>query len=404
MLPSEVELASPAGWVHQGSVRLGAVRAKTIVAMYEKYGDSLFFENIRDFLGVTSGKKEVDDRETVNGQIINTLRMDAVRMLEKNNGITFRAASVSGDEAGVKIRLDGAAIVNGCQTTMCLWHCRSAIHDKCFVAVKVVETEDGWSVAKSAFYQNPVAQIDLDLAKYLRPQLVQKAATDAGYGLRQESEATITGVLDAIHQKLVDYDEMKCLYLGLFSRKPNNVFSDNYTELRDDVLEGLCGGEGGYEKEVFETVFLLVSQSQRAIEVCQQTFSDPSYDHFFKRFHDPEKPKYRAYISTLAVCGALKDDIMERSLDTAVETERMKQFLLKTRELIENTPERFEDCYIHAYKIVAAKALDAWKQDRESLVTQEMHQRVSRTNFSALYTELRMALDVEARQRRKNTT
>jgi hypothetical protein len=189
-------------------------------------------------LGLTSGKKETEGRETVNSKIIDTIRTAAPRMLERNNGITFRAESVNA--TGVdKLNLQGAAIVNGCQTTMCLWHARESIDDACNVVVKVVVTNDAWDVAKAANYQNAVAQIDLDLARYLRPQLIQRAATDHGYGTKSVSEETIIGVLNTIHAKKVEYDEMKCLYLGLFSRKPNNLFDDNYAELRTDVLEGL---------------------------------------------------------------------------------------------------------------------------------------------------------------------
>jgi hypothetical protein len=50
-----------------------------------------------------------------------------------------------------------AAIVNGCQTTMCLVQC-APVSRECFVQVKVVATKDAWDIAKAANYQNPVTR------------------------------------------------------------------------------------------------------------------------------------------------------------------------------------------------------------------------------------------------------
>lgn len=87
LLPNTIELTSPIGWVEVGTVRLGALTGKDLVSLYHMHGDSLFFENIRDFLGVTSGKK-VEDRETVNQEIIRTIDDAPRKMLERNNSIT----------------------------------------------------------------------------------------------------------------------------------------------------------------------------------------------------------------------------------------------------------------------------------------------------------------------------
>jgi hypothetical protein len=228
ILSATIELESFEKWINVGGVYIGVLPGKDIADLYTEHGDAIFFENIRDFLGVTSGKKEQEGRETVNAKIIETIRDAAPKMLERNNGITFRAAHVTKINE-TQITLEGAAVVNGCQTTMCLWHSREAINDDCFVSVKVVVTDDAWEVAKAANYQNAVAQIDLDLARYLRPQLIARAATKQGYSIATDEldQENINSVLDSIHKKRIEYDEMKCLYLGLFSRKPNNLFADN---------------------------------------------------------------------------------------------------------------------------------------------------------------------------------
>src|SRR5690606_12493335 len=84
LLPTNVEVTATNGWISVGSVHLGTIRGSELLGLYEKHGDSLFFENIRDFLGATSGKKHVGDRETVNDEIIRTIKNEPDKMLERN--------------------------------------------------------------------------------------------------------------------------------------------------------------------------------------------------------------------------------------------------------------------------------------------------------------------------------
>ena len=146
VLAATIEIESVENWIRVDNVYIGVPRGKDIAQLYTDHGDAIFFENIRDFLGVTSGKKETEGRETVNAKIIETLTKAAPRMLERNNGITFRAERVTLVSKN-RITLEGAAVVNGCQTTMCLWHSRDDINDSCYVTVKVVVTDDAWEVA-----------------------------------------------------------------------------------------------------------------------------------------------------------------------------------------------------------------------------------------------------------------
>src|SRR6266496_2482329 len=57
-------------------------------------GDALFFENIRDFLGVTS--QERTGRKTPNKEIIKTVTTEADKMLSRNNGIVFSILALCG--------------------------------------------------------------------------------------------------------------------------------------------------------------------------------------------------------------------------------------------------------------------------------------------------------------------
>jgi hypothetical protein len=79
-----------------------------------------------------------------------------------------------------------------------------------------------------------------------------------GYAVETETSISASSVLNTIYRSKVDYDELKVLVLGLFSRKPNNLFEGNYTELRGDILEGLCDMPGGDE-----AVFAVLSPSSQ---------------------------------------------------------------------------------------------------------------------------------------------
>ena len=118
LIPTDVVLNSADGWFSTGNVHIGAMRGSDLTRLYREHGESLFFENIRDFLGKTSGRV-VQNRSTVNQEILRTIRYEPDRMLARNNGITFRATDAK-PEGSDGLRLGRAAIVNGCQTTMCL--------------------------------------------------------------------------------------------------------------------------------------------------------------------------------------------------------------------------------------------------------------------------------------------
>ena len=62
------------------------LNGQSLIELVNEYGDGLFFENIRDWLG---GGGE-GDQLSVNNSIAETIRSEPSRMLERNNGITVR--------------------------------------------------------------------------------------------------------------------------------------------------------------------------------------------------------------------------------------------------------------------------------------------------------------------------
>jgi hypothetical protein len=370
-------------------VYIGGIRGADLTRLYREHGDALFFENIRDFLGVTSGRV-VETRSTVNQEIIRTIQEQPDRMLARNNGITLRATDASLEKDG-RLHLGRAAIVNGCQTTMCLVRCEPVAED-CRIAVKVVVTDDAWDIAQAANYQNQVARVDLDLARYLRPQLARRAGASLGYAVQGESESTASSVLNTIYQSKVDYEELRLLYLGLFSRKPNNIFEANYTELRGDVLSQLYG-QAENEEQVLSVLLLMVKHSRAALEECKERFASKEYAPIFQRFFKEEKPVYRAFLSVAAAAASVRDDISSRSPDAPTETRRMRTFLGNCRDAFESRPNEFSSAYRHTFAVVADSVLDVSEGKDTGDVQQAMYQKIRSMAFDAFYKRVLVRMD-----------
>ena len=394
LIPSNISLRSRNGWLTCGNVWFGTVAGTDLVDLYAQHGDSLFFENIRDFLGTTSGKV-VTTRSTVNQEIIRTVSTEPDKMLARNNGITFRATDVGITDNLADLSM--AAIVNGCQTTMCLVHC-APVSAECLVQVKIVGTTDAWDIAKAANYQNPVTRVDLDLARYLRPQLVRRAAMILGYAVESEASASASSVLNTIYRTKVDYEELKLLVIGLFSRQPNNLFEGNYTELRGDILERLYDLKGG-EEAVFAVLLMLLKESRDALRICETTYSGEEYALLFRRFYSDDKPRYRVYFTIAALAALLRDDLSDRSNDPDEEFERTNRFLARAREALENRSAEYHDAFLLTFQAIADWVLDIQVGKPESEIAQSMYNKISTTAFSSLFRKILMRLDADNRRR-----
>lgn len=250
VLPSDFELDSPQSFIHIKNVYIGVVSAQRIAGLYDDFRDALFLENIREFLGVLGQKNSLTD---VNREILETLEETPESFLAKNNGVTFRASSVqvSGNN---RILLRSASIVNGLQTTMSIVEQLSA---ESYLLIKVVETEHSWEIAKASNFQNKVDRIDLDLAEYIRPRQIRTAASKAGISfgyLKNKQEDNIFEVLETIYQARISYQEIRSLFIGIFSRNPNNIIDPDYNQLRTDLVDKIYEEDPKGEK-LFTALF-----------------------------------------------------------------------------------------------------------------------------------------------------
>jgi len=359
-----------------------------LIDLVSEYGDGLFFENIRDWLG--SG----DDQFSVNNSIIDTIQNEPSKMLERNNGITVRAASVKRSEDGHTLKISRGAIVNGCQTTMCLWQLKP-VPSSLQVAVKVVQVADpeaAWSIAKSANYQNDVGRIELELARYLRPQVVTRAAAKLGEGLKTDRAEGLTAVLRSFTQTEVSYQLIRYLFLGLFSNIPSQLFQDNYTRVRTDVLS-LYWEIPDHEDHLFGTLFAVIKHGREALKVAVQHFGREDYATPFSRLLDAEQPKYQAYLLLLALCANQRIDLSE-SADAETRSRIIYDFLSRSAMVLNESPRDFLSAYLVSYNELVRTGARAEESADKTL--QRLSGRIRHSSFHELYLNICMHLQTHA--------
>ena len=367
-------------------MRLGFLKASDLVKLFDDYGDGLFYENVRDWLGPMSGKK-APDQLTVNQEIAQTIAKTPERFLERNNGITFKARRVVPKDG--TIELQEASVVNGCQTTMALVKAASSV-EACLVQVKVVESDDAWDVAKAANYQNPVAKINLELAPYIRPQLVRQAAAEAGVKIDDAGADNAVSLLNSLYNDRLQYEELRFLYIGLLSISPNNIIDQIYTSLRDDLLTGFAQTEAD-RGLMMDCMFQLTLQTREIITEAKDLFSSQEAFGPFMRIFEQEKPQYRMFLSIVAISALVGIDVSER-LPPGKELGRMRCFLTKVRALLQSDPNSFRTAYLKAVSALATGARDG--PDDDAKVRQRLSVYVGRA-FRQLYLSLTAQLAVD---------
>jgi hypothetical protein len=385
-IPNNMILNFEGTYIREGNVYIGVISSDAIRDLYNNFGDALFFENVRDFLGIPRFS-EKSGRTSPNNEIMKTLSQSPDKLLSRNNGLVFGAREVKLGDSSSQLILSDGSVVNGCQTTMCIVQYATK---PCFVLAKVVETDDAWDITKSANYQTSVPDIDLEIARYLRPQLVKRAASVLGVQV-QDRERSAFQLIDEIYYNKIAYDETRLLYIGLFSRSPNNVFASNYTELMPDLIRQLYK-QPTYEEEIFDVLFSLQGASQKGMEDSRAVFTNPTYAKLFKRLFEDESLSYRSFLSILALCGALGVNISDRNSDINQEFVRTRDFLLKARSLLKLQPETF----VRFYKL----AVKTWMQetmtdDDDVELRRDMYIKSKRLNFTVMFRKLCMEADLD---------
>jgi hypothetical protein len=387
-IPQTVSVQLADAILHKDNVYLSIISSNELKKLYQKFGDALFFENVRDFMEPAT-TREQKGRTTPNLEIIKTVVNEPNALLARNNGIVFRAEAIIPNEKDDRnLLLTRGSIVNGCQTTMCVV---LNADRECFVPVKLVQTGNAWDVAKAANYQNAVNDIDLELARHLRPQVVKRAANISGVKIEDGKDSAFH-VVDSLYSQRVAYQETRLLYIGLFSRQPNNLYASNYTEINSDLISRFYRHDQ-YGVEVFETLFALQNACILAVEGAERTFANSSYSSTFERFYKEDSPTYRCFVAILALCGAIGTNVADRKqADSEQEFIRMAKFVSDAGQLLASENEKFLSYYRFALKIWMTAMMDAGNDDGE--IRQLMSLQSRKADFSMMYKKLLMEADL----------
>lgn len=398
VLPTNVILRLDSRPIQRDGVYIGIISAAELKKCYDQFGDALFLENLRSFLGATSGKKKVSDkRENVNEEILTTAREVPKQMLARNNGITFRAKTIEQLEETV-LRLDEGSIVNGCQTTMCLIQAPS---EEAFVLVKIVEAPKAWEIAKTANFQNKVEHIQLILAEHINLPLVKDAGMRGEVHIHSTQYTSVLDVFSTFYQHEVAYDEIEYLFIGLFSRNIRNIIDANYTEIRDDLLKTIQGQEET-RGDVFYAIFELYLASSKAAEIVRELQIDDelgeeeSEGNLFQRFWNDNKPYYRSFLAILAACEFINTNIYAER----IKADDFKDFLLRLQIALKTDRERFIRYYQYTFDVVAMQVVNTEKEERE--VKQRMYDWFKRVNFDTLFQSCHRSINSRERQRKRD--
>jgi hypothetical protein len=363
-------------------VYIGILPATELQTLYAEFGNALFLENIREFLGQSSGRINLSSTQiTVNKEISRSLSEEPEKFLSRNNGITFRAGSISivDDQT---LTIDDASIINGCQTTMSVVQNPK---EQCFILVKVVQSNDSWDIAEAANFQNEVRQLDLRLARYIRPQEVRRYTSKANIGFKSPSDqASAFSLLDTFYENEITYEEVRALFIGLFSNTPNNAIDTNYTKLRSDIIGPIF--EDAQNKEiVFEILFKLHAITQESARQIQTSSKGSEDADLFRRFWSEDKPNYRAFLGILAACGCLQKNIYGDNVNLNHHT--MMEFLHDVQRIIDRKPEIFVRYYKNAFLVVS---FDVEKPDVDpDKIVHLMYRAIESSDFRNLYNRLR---------------
>jgi hypothetical protein len=363
----DIELTLEDAPMRVGSVIIGVISAESLSECFSKARESLFFENVRLFKGDDSGRKQRGrNREPVNSEILKTMLEEPEKMLARNNGITFRAQKIIADNTqSNRLFLEKASIINGCQTTYMVAKAvenspESARNAK--ILVKIVETSSSWDIAEAANFQNKINQIDLKLAKYLRPQIAQRAGMASGINV--EDSISSLKLLEKLSSARTSYEDVKILFIGLFSRSPGNAIATNYTEFRYPLLEQFLAQEqNNVNDSLLKLVIEIQSRSERVSEEVSKKFGS-DYSDLFKRFI--ERGSYRAFLTITSGCIAARRNIYKESLDM--------QGLTVFLETLIADKSAFLKAYRVSFMTLANRVVDWEKTKEENL--KKMHGEV----------------------------
>lgn len=379
-LPLDFDLEFTKGPIEWDGVFIGVVSSTQLKKLYEEYGDGLFFENLRDFLSSTE----------VNLEIVNTIKKEPDQLLARNNGVVFKATNIERSDNSSKIKLYEGSVVNGCQTTLSV--VLNAVSE-CYVLVKVVKTtsEKAWDITRSANFQNQVKRFDLELAQFLRPQIVKKVATKSGINVKGNLSAS--SIIGAISDEEVFYEELRSLFIGIFSQRPSNIFDTEYTQLMPGVMDLFFREDPEGTKlfnwlfTIFHATSIVANRIKKNLKKRRDTASHDTYHRFFTE----GKFSYRAFFTLLAASSVSGIDISEQQNSDEARHEYVRRFLQETVKIIENDTKKFDKFYRYTIQAMSASVKGRDKGE----IQQYLWKYMRNTEFGIFLERVYQAADLD---------
>lgn len=383
-IPQRVLFKVHEKFVNYHNVYMGIISAGDLIKIYSECGQGIFFENVRDFLGLDARNSALD----INNEIFKTATNEPDKMLERNNGITFKASYLEYKDGN--LILENAGIINGCQTTMCIVEAQPL--GDCFVPVKIViaDLENSSKVAKTANTQNKIEKINLELSEYLRPQLVKMSLAEIGVKINEhETLTSVPSIASAICYNRIFYSDLRYLFIGLFSYIPRNIFISDYASIKFDDL-GNAYPSLDDKKSLVSIIGNILTAANKVFDKLKEEYpseanlqdSKGKIGQIFNRFYVDEKG-YKPYLIVFAMCCLLNVHDEKQFKEQSV-----KPFVDQINNIIESRESDFEEALKKSFKAVAISVISrSTGKDRD--VDQEIRQKLftylKTTEFSSFY-------------------
>jgi len=333
---------------------------------------------VRDFIGASTD---------VNQEIAVTVREQPDQLLALNNGIVFSASKVELLDANT-LKLDTASIVNGCQTTITLVN--TSPEKECYLQVKIVQTDEhrgNWQVTRAANFQNEIKKIDLDLARFIRPQLVRKMGFEADTPIKSDNPLDI---LDTLTRTNITWRNVRILFIGLFSRDPGNMFDVRWDLVNKDLLN-LFFQDEEKQKLAFEVVFELHKAAERGAEKTRQWLDAETRDIFRRLLGDTRSP-YMQFLSILATCAYVDENVAQREESLTREADRMERILRKFARALEERGDDLDNAYYVAFEKISGDVLDQ-SSDDDAVLRKMMYNRITQQKkFTNLFRQVKIGI------------
>ena len=225
---------------------ISTISATELINLYNKFGDKLFQQNVRYFLG----------ENAINKKIIKSAKDPSQKdkFWFLNNGITIVCEDY--DKIGlqtenIKLRLNNFQIVNGAQTTRCIYEAYKEIGnvDEIKVLVKIFKADSTLSelITESTNSQNPVNKRDLRSNDEIQ-KLLERSLLERGYYYQRKRNQFI----NKPRNKIIDNFLFAQEYHSFYNDKPHDA-RNKKSQLfgNDEIYSSIFNENLAPEKVIF---------------------------------------------------------------------------------------------------------------------------------------------------------